>query len=76
VLLVDGQPLGAGGELCMALDAARVRGVHAVLRARDGVAEIPDVYDHVLVYGRSHARLTARHLLEIAASGRESGGPG
>jgi predicted glycosyltransferase len=68
VLLVDKHPLGVGGELRMALDAARARGARAVLGIRDvlddltavdaewrrrGVfGEIVDLYDHVLIYGQ------------------------
>ena len=68
VLLVDKHPLGVGGELRMALDAARNRGARAVLGIRDvlddltavdaewrrrGVfADIAGLYDHVLIYGQ------------------------
>jgi predicted glycosyltransferase len=67
-LLVDKHPLGVGGELRMALEAARTRGARAVLGIRDvlddltavdaewrrrGVfAEIVDLYDRVLIYGQ------------------------
>jgi predicted glycosyltransferase len=67
-LLVDKHPLGVGGELRMALEAARARGARAVLGIRDvlddltavdaewrrrGVfAQIVDLYDHVLIYGQ------------------------
>jgi predicted glycosyltransferase len=68
VVLVDKHPLGVGGELSPALDAARSYGTRAVLGLRDvlddlaavdaewrhrGVFErIADRYDRVLVYGQ------------------------
>jgi predicted glycosyltransferase len=68
VMLVDKHPLGVGGELSPALDAARAYGTRAVLGLRDvlddlsavdaewrrrGVFErIADLYDRVLVYGQ------------------------
>jgi predicted glycosyltransferase len=68
VLLVDKHPLGAGGELVPALDAARAAGARAVLGLRDILDEpaavaaqwrasglferIVEHYDRVLVYGQ------------------------
>jgi predicted glycosyltransferase len=69
VLLVDKHPLGAGGELVPALEAARATGARAVLGLRDVLDEpaavaaewgghglferIVEYYDRVLVYGQS-----------------------
>jgi predicted glycosyltransferase len=67
VVLVDKHPLGVGGELRMALDAARLRGARMVLGIRDVLddftvdqewrgrgffAQIAELYDHVLIYGQ------------------------
>jgi predicted glycosyltransferase len=68
VLLVDKQPLGAGGELVPALEAGRAAGARTVLGLRDILDEpaavdaewrasgvfdrIVDYYDRVLVYGQ------------------------
>jgi predicted glycosyltransferase len=70
VLLVDKHPLGASGELRLALDAARAAGTRTVLGLRDilddsaGVArewggaglfeQITKYYDRVLIYGQPH----------------------
>jgi predicted glycosyltransferase len=68
VLLADKHPLGVGGELVPALEAARAAGGRAVLGLRDVLDEpaavaaewrarglfdrIPEYYDRVLVYGQ------------------------
>ena len=67
VVVVDKHPLGAGGEMCAALEAARAMGARAALGLRDILDDpadvrrewgqrdlakrITDYYDAVLVYG-------------------------
>lgn len=69
VIVVDRHPYGTAGELHAGLDAARRRGAALVLGLRDvldepavireelrglGWADVENIYDDILVYGRQH----------------------